>query len=350
MGDSILVRVRDSQGRVGIGECAPRSYVTGESNDSVARVLLEEFGPRFVGLSFAQFDELTLLLGETGAAARREQLAAFCALELALLDLGGQVFHRSAGEVLGPEVHKEVRYSGVVSADEPQAVARTCAMLLEFGVREVKAKVGRSREEDIALLGMIREKLGDEISLRVDANCAWDAVTASRRLRDFEAFRLDGLEQPCAADALEESARVRSETDVSIILDESVASWDDAQRAIEAGAGDAFNIRISKCGGLILSGRLRDLARSADLGCMLGAQVGESAVLSAAGRMFAVRSSDLWFLEGSNGSFLLESDLSDDMQLQRGGMGYPVDGPGLGIAIDLTRGATHISEEQEIRA
>jgi muconate cycloisomerase len=132
-------------------------------------------------------------------------------------------------------------------------------------------------------------------------------------------------------------------------VDESLASFDDGRVLIERKACHVFNLRISKCGGLLGAFRLRDLARQAGLGFMLGAQVGETAILSAAGRQFATRSQDLLFCEGSFGSFLLENDIGvQDLTFGREGKAPALDGPGLGVEIDQARLAGLVTERMTI--
>ncbi len=342
VGDSVLVRAVDEHGQVGWGECAPRPYVTGETSEGVVALLRETFMPEQLGASFESREALAGALTDRGRRLERGQQAAFCALELALLDLAGRHFDRSVGELLGPLQSESVFYSGVVSADEPEGIERTCKQLLEFGVQSVKAKVGGTLEEDLRALTTIREALGDDVSLRVDANCAWNAKSALARIEAFAPFDLAAIEQPCPADDLEASALVTRECSLSTIADESLVSLADGERIIELGAFDMFNIRVSKCGGLLLSAQLRDLAREAGLGLMLGAQVGETAVLSAAGRHLALRSEDVRFVEGSYGTLLLEKDLCDSIALGPRGEGGNLPGPGLGLSPDAREVAPYL--------
>ncbi len=119
------------------------------------------------------------------------------------------------------------------------------------------------------------------------------------------------------------------------MLDESLCGRIDAERAIEARACDLFNIRLSKCGGFIPSLRLVELARKHGLGCQLGCQVGETAILSAAGRHFASSVADLRYLEGSYDRYLVREALGTrDFTFQRGGKAPALTGPGLGVQID----------------
>lgn len=119
------------------------------------------------------------------------------------------------------------------------------------------------------------------------------------------------------------------------MLDESLCSFADAQRTIEKGTCDLFNIRLSKCGGFVPSLRIAALAQRAGLGYQLGCQVGETGILSAAGRHFATSVAGIRYLEGSFDRFLVTEPLTvDDLTFRRGGWAPALRGPGLGIEID----------------
>ncbi len=337
-GDSVLVRATGADGLQGYGECAPRSYVTGETSETVRSALANHLLPAFQGATFSTFGEAAAALAETLEGLPRERHAAFCALELGVLDLAGKTFGVSAGEVLGPVLQDEVRYSGVVSADGEEAARRALQAIAGFGFQAVKVKVGRDAAVDRAVLESARSLLGAECSLRVDANCAWSRDEALRRIEDLARFRLDGVEQPLPAEDLEGLAWLTARSPVPIIADESLASFEDARRLLEARACHHFNVRVSKCGGLLNAARIRDLGARAGTGCQLGAQVGETALLSAAGRHFATRSAGVLFLEGSYGTLLLEEDLArEDLTIGRGGLARSLPGPGLGVEVDPVR-------------
>jgi muconate cycloisomerase len=349
VGDGVLVTVRDAEGRVGHGECAPREYVSGETNRSVMEAL-EARLPAMLGRTFPSFEALTEDLARQGAGLARAEHAAFCALELAWLDLGGRVFGRSAGEPLGPIATPRVVYSGVVSASGGADAAKMCEKMRELGVRQVKVKVGGELWEDLEVLNAAREALGEEVGLRVDANSAWDAETALARLKAFGEFHLEACEQPCAAADLAGMAWVTERSPVPVVADESLVSIEDAQRLAELRACHVFNVRISKCGGLIGSGRIRDLGRDAGIDTMLGAHVGETAILAAAGRQFAARTPGLRFAEGSYGKMLLRADLSDDMDLGPGVAGEVDSRGGLGLEVDPERIAPFLFSRKTLRS
>ena len=310
-GHGVLVRVSDEDGNVGYGECVPRSYVTGETPESVMRTLHGELAPPWVGASVNSFDELVGRLEERLESLPREEHAAHCALELALLDAGGRAFGCSAGAVLGPIRTEQVEYSGVVSADGVETSIKMLEAIRAFGFRRVKIKVGADEADDDAVIRSAKELLGDGCRLRIDANCAWDSETALRRLEHFEPFDLESVEQPVPRNDMDGLARLTALSPIPVIVDESLASMDDARALIERRACHHFNVRVSKCGGLINSGRIRDAAHGAGMGCQLGAQVGETVILSAAGNLFASRTEGLLFAEGSFGTILLSDDIGE---------------------------------------
>jgi L-Ala-D/L-Glu epimerase / N-acetyl-D-glutamate racemase len=347
VGDGVLVTIRDEAGRAGHGECTPREYVSGETSRTAFESLSRRVS-RWMSRSFESFEELTEALEHSAEGLPRAEHAALCALELAWLDLGGQVFGHSAGEPLGPVQSERVAYSGVVSASGKADAAKKCAVMRELGVTCIKVKVGTDGKADREVIATVREVLGDSASLRVDANGAWDAETALARLRELEPFRLQGCEQPCAGDDLDGMAWLTARSPVPVIADESLVSLEDAQQLIDRRGCHVFNVRISKCGGLLGAGRVRDLGREAGIDTMLGAHVGETAILAAAGRQFAARTPGLRFAEGSYGKLLLEADVSDEMDLEPGGMGKVLGGNGLGLGVDLERIAPYVVSRMKL--
>jgi muconate cycloisomerase len=110
----------------------------------------------------------------------------------------------------------------------------------------------------------------------------------------------------------------------------------DAQRAVREQLCDQFNLRLSKCGGFIPTLRLAQFAMRNGITCQLGCQVGETAILSAAGRHFASSVRDLAAIEGSYDRHLVREWLADrDISFGWGGQAPALVDPGLGIEVDL---------------
>lgn len=329
---NLLVAARGEENRTGWGECCPRPYVTGETVEGAVEDLKTTILPRLLNLEVRHLADARDRLVEILDGLRRNQQAAFCAAELAVLDLVGQATGQSAGNALGPVRESEVFYGGVIAAEEPESVKRHAAFMKQFGARDVKVKVGPSLEANIERLTIARAILGDSVELRIDANCAWSADTGIEQLRAMQPYRLAGVEQPVPGEDINGMAAITAAGLVPVVADESLCSLDDAETLIERRACDIFNLRVSKCGGLINTGRIHAAAREAGLKCQLGAQVGETGILSAAGRHIATRCAGIVWREGSYGKLLLEQDIVEpDITVGLEGHATALETPGLGV-------------------
>lgn len=328
LSDSVFVKVVLEGGTVGYGESLPREYVTGETSQSVMDGLKKIARNNVVGYGIEDYREVSSLIDGMEI----ERGAARCALELALLDAYGKAFESPVSSVVGQCIRKDIYYSGVMQAGTVADAIRKSLIFKVFGFKFVKVKVGLG--DDIERLRVVRKILGDYVNIRVDANCAWSADEAISRIGEMRQFGISAVEQPVKADDYHELKKVTDSVPEAIVADESLSTIDDAERLSEMAACNIFNIRLSKCGGIINSLRIADIARRNNIGIQLGCQVGESGILSAAGWHFACMSNDISFCEGAYGRYLLKKDITkEDMTIKRGGILPPVTGPGLGINV-----------------
>lgn len=344
--DNILVRCVLDNRVEGYGEGVPREYVTGETIDSALELLRSSDLP-------AQMEPCADF-GRAVALAERLRLApvpgddracmgnsARCAVELAILDAYGQAFGVGLSQVtrlLAPELYQElprVRYSGAITSTRGLKLRLLAWLLWAYRFRQIKIKVGIEGQDDVARLRVIRGRVGRRVDLRVDANEAWSPAEVVERIRALEPFGISSVEQPVPHAQVDVLAQVRRQVQTPIMLDESLCGLVDAERAAAQGTCDLFNLRLSKCGGFIPSLRLAQLARRHGLACQLGCQVGETAVLSAAGRHFAASVAGLRYLEGSYDRHLVRAALGTrDITFGWGGWARALPGPGLGIRLD----------------
>jgi muconate cycloisomerase len=257
--------------------------------------------------------------------------ATFCALELALLDWSLRADHSALADFL-PPVRYEVVYSGVISADAPKDAARLARRMARLGLKQIKVKVGTA--DDVPRLQAVRDAVGGEVDLRADANGAWSAADAIAQLRRFAPFKLRAIEQPVSATDFAGMKRVRDESGVPVMADESLVTVEQALQLIELRACDFFNIRLSKNAGIAGSLAIAQLARAAGVKIQVGAQVGETGILSAAGRIFAAGLPELEFAEGSFGRWLLAEDVTfENMAFGPGGRAPILKSRGLSVTV-----------------
>ena len=184
-------------------------------------------------------------------------------------------------------------------------------------------------------VGAVRDVVGKDVDIRVDANGAWSGHEAVSALNQLRAFDITAVEQPVAASDLVGMRRVRQETGLSVIADESLVTLDDARNLIREQACDVFNVRVSKCGGLLWSLRIAELGLEAGVKVQVGAQVGETSLLSAADQHLAAHLPEVEYVEGSFGTHLLSEDISrDPVMFGYEARGSLVLGPGLGVVVD----------------
>lgn len=347
--DSLVVRVTLASGAVGHGEGVPRDYVTGETIETTFAMLGRVDVGAVVGLPGdyrALVRRLTdWTLPEIAADPRgMAGNAARCALELALLDAYGRQFGQSLGDAvrLVPEVASvlsqrpmPVRYSGAITAESPRKERISAWKMRLYGFRQVKLKVGVTGQDDPARLKVLRRILGRSMDLRLDANEAWNADELLDRVAPLRAFAPTALEQPVPHAQVDRLSELRPRLGIPVMLDESLCGYPDAERAIERGTADILNVRLSKCGGLLPTLRIIDLARRSGLGVQLGCHPGETALLSAAGRHLAANVNGLRYVEGSYDRHVLGRNLiQGDITLGYGGLAPPLAGPGLGVEVD----------------
>lgn len=356
--DNIVVEAAADSGARGFGEGVPREYVTGETPET-AVAYLRGLDYSFLAAGWSSMAEAAAALRawETNEQGGGEIFpgAARCALSLALLDVAGREWGCGAEEAAAslfppgaPGAAGRVRYSAVCSGGGVRGAAFSCAKFRLYGFRAVKLKVGWGEERDVALVRTARRVLGRGVDVRVDANGVWGYDDARRVIPRLAAFGVSSVEEPLAPGERDRLPELRKETGVPVMLDESFRSRADLARLSAEGACDLLNIRLSKCGGLFASLARAEEARAAGLGFQMGCQVGESGILSAAGRHFAFLAPDARHLEGSYDRHLLAENLTrEDITFGYGGSAPRLAGPGLGVTVDravLDRYAAKITE------
>jgi muconate cycloisomerase len=335
-GDSIVLQVRDEAGHEGFGEGVPRPYVTGESAEfmwahvprlwasAAARPLPSLEGPDALSRVAAWIPPVPApgVLADNASRACLETAVLDCLLK----GQGASLAH------LLPARRSKVVYSGVITAGSLEKALQQARRMKVIGLTQVKAKVGY--EDDVARVRALRETLGPGVSLRLDANGAWSFDRARGVLDAVAGFDVAAVEQPLARGPVAELARLRVESPVPLMADESLVTLADADELVAARAVDYFNVRVSKCGGLHRSLQIARRAAAAGLRVQVGSQVGETAILSAAGRHLAAHLDEVAFVEGSFGNLLLTEDVSREaVRFGHKGEAPPLTGEGLGIRV-----------------
>ena len=312
--DSIVIKLTTESGVAGYGEGVPRSYVTGETSETCFEYIQNKLLPRIIGVDLDAIDLNTMLssindlLGEQCHDSGIVWNASRAAVEMAIVDLTLRVRNISANKVF-PPIKNGLTYSGVITSGTQDEVMKAAWRCKNTGIKFVKMKVCSIK--DVANIATVRRLLGGKVSIRLDANAAFDINTAAKFAEAIEPFNIDCIEQPIPRSNSSDFVELKSRISIPIMADESLVTIADARHLVDSKAVDYFNLRISKCGGIFNALAIADIAKSAGIGIQLGCQVGETAILSSVGRLLAAYIPNLKWIEGSYGTHLLKEDISE---------------------------------------
>jgi L-alanine-DL-glutamate epimerase-like enolase superfamily enzyme len=333
--DALIVQIKDTDGRSGWGE-APMSWrTTGESPASSEAAIT---GPLWSALRGADVDdvrETTTVLHDAVV----QNSAARMALDCALYDLAAQSQGIPLFQYLGAStsrVRTDVTLSASVTRKESMATLETAKGFVSDGMKTLKLKVGAGGD-DFKTVSELRETIGLDISLRLDANQGWTPEQAVRIINSCEDadINLEFVEQPVRRDDIEGLAFVSERVSTPIMADESVWTRRELREAMQSRAVSMVNVKLAKTGGLSEALDLVALARANNIavivGCMAETHVGISSAAALASFVdhFDHHSSLVHDLDG--GLLLAHSPVE-------GGVRYSADEvvlselPGLGIS------------------
>ena len=338
---SLFLKCVTDSSEVGFGECLPREYVTGETREGTFELLKRKILPAMLGMEFKSLQEVKTFLTRCDGKAPEDwvnpdqpQTAAWCAVDLALLDSFGRAFQEPVQLGSSGRFPNNVRYSPVISADSGLHFLKTLLKIRLYGFRQVKLKL--EGENNNSAGRFARRVLGRRVDIRADANMAWDVEQALTTMRDLSKYGMHCFEQPIASEDIGGLARLVRESGLGIMVDESLSDRASLDRLIQERACTAVNVRISKCGGLIAAlARCRE-ALDAGLTVQIGCQVGESSLLSAAHMALVTAVEKVSYAEGCFGYHLLREDPAEPV-LQFGYGGRPPvksKGSGLGVTMN----------------
>jgi L-alanine-DL-glutamate epimerase-like enolase superfamily enzyme len=267
----VLIRVRTDEGLDGVAEAVSRPMIYGESQESIVAAVRRWFEPALLGTD--PFD-VERLQGVLGAVAANETVKG--ALDMALHDIRGKAAGLPTWHLLGAAA-RSLRVTRMLGMGSPQAVVDEAAEAAErHGITSFKVKIDNDVETGVRLLGALRERLGADAVLYVDANQSLTLDNALEILPRIEPFGISLLEEPVPADDVVARARIAAATRVPILADESARSVEEAGRQITSGSARAISIKTARTG-YTRSTRIIGLAQGLHARTVIGSQ-GDSAL------------------------------------------------------------------------
>lgn len=307
---SLWVEAVSERGTKGYGESCPRKYVTGETIDSAQKFFL-----RHQPALCREINDLSSLRAWMEQYARELDAnpAAWCAIELAVLDLMAKENNQTMEALLSlPSLHGRFQYSAVLGDSSDAAFRASAEQYRRHGFTDFKLKLSGDLERDRGKIAVLKNWNENSPRIRLDANNLWensDQAISFLRALDFPFF---AVEEPIRANRYSELARIGETLNCKIILDESFLGIDQFASLRRFPVSWIINLRVSKMGGLLRSLRIVETARGLNMELIVGAQVGETSLLTRAGITVAHAARDILLAqEGAFGTFLLERDVLD---------------------------------------
>ena len=307
---NFIVKATSEEGQSGFGEGCPRTYVTGEDLDSCNRFLNQHR----IDLLQQVHDVASLLdWTETHRSEIDLNPSAFCAIELSLLDLIGRSTSQTLEELANIHASElAVKYSAVLGDSALLVFWFLRQRYLNRDFRDFKIKLSGRQNRDYRKLRSSPITLDKEHSIRLDANNLWgNARDAASYLRNLPQL-FWAVEEPLAPKDFLGLAELNTESNIRVILDESCTRLEDLNHV--SGSSWICNLRVSKLGGLFRSIEVAKCAQEMGLDVIVGAQVGETSILSrVALALIQVLHNSQIATEGAFGEHLLSFDLTKEV-------------------------------------
>ncbi len=324
--ENLFVRIATDAGLSGVGEASPTPALTGETQaiDAAAAV---DLGRLLLGKDpldvESRVGELERFLAHNSSIRS--------AFDMALYDLAGKAAGLPLYALLGGP-RRTLSTDQTIFLDAPERMAEAAVRFKTNGLPAIKVKLGTSEAEDVARIARIRDAIGDELPLRIDANQGWDFPTAARVLRRLESRGIEYCEQPLPHWDFDNLRRLRRRTSIPIMADESVFDHHDAFKLAAGGCCDLFNIKLSKSGGIHTALKINAVAEACGARCMVGCMMESRLGLTAAAHLVSARP-NIRYADLDSHFLLKEDPIVGGARWDGGEITLPRE-PGIGAEVD----------------
>ena len=320
----------------GYGEGAPREYVTGESHKDVSKNTVKLIQNWNFPWDLKDISQLWEFIDNIPY--NKKYNSAICALEVALLDAFGREKKQNLLEHFNKDYYVDsIRYGGAIPLSKKDRRLEVCRLLKRLDITQLRIKLGKNVDDNVNVIKEVKGFFGNDCDLRVDVNGGWDSQLADRHVKTLIEQGIKVVEQPFRPrdKAIRNFYKKICSSGITLMADESVCNIEDLKGIINNGYYKMVNIRLSKCGGFRRSLQMIEYLRKEGLSFQIGCQLGETGILSAAGRILSLLSGDALYHDGSYDKYLLKENLTtEDISFGQGGYAEPLNGPGLGVGVD----------------
>jgi len=325
---NVVVKIETDQGITGFGECSPYMPINGESQDTCYGVG-QYFAKTLLGKDPLDIPACLQLMD--GVIYANNSIKS--AFDIALYDIAAQHAKQPLWQFIGGTNDKTIVTDYTVSIGEPQKMADDALHILSQGYPAIKVKLGKNGKKDVERMKAIREAVGKEIPLRIDANQGWEVEEAIETLNALAPLDIQHCEEPIARWNYLQLPRVREKSPIPIMADESCGDDHDAARLIAINACQYFNIKLGKTGGINRGLKIVRLAEEAGIHLQVGAMI-ESRLAMTAFAHFALSSPLIVHFDFDTALMFKEDPVNGGIVYEKNGVVIVPDSLGLGASID----------------
>jgi L-Ala-D/L-Glu epimerase len=325
--ENIIVVIRTNRGISGFGECSPFMTINGESMETafvVARYLAKGLlGKNPLNIAELSWSMDKVIYGNWSIKS---------AFDIALHDIVSQNAEVPLYAWLGGKNCKTLITDYTVSLGDKEKMAADALKIKAAGFQVIKVKLGDSAEKDIERILLIREAIGRDIPLRLDANQGWDVESAIRVLNELAPYNVQFCEEPVPRWDFMQLPRLTKECSIPVMADESCFDHHDAQRLIDLSACHYFNVKLGKSSGIHKAGKIIQLAERAGITLQIGGFL-ESRLGFTASAHLALTSESVHFCDFDTPLMFEEDPVTGGISYGNEGEIKVPDTPGLGAYI-----------------
>jgi len=337
---NVVVKIHTNSELTGMGECAPFMTIVGETQETVFE-LSKQMAKLLKGKDpFAIEDRLTEI--DRAVAGNYTMKSAF---DMALYDLLAKKAQLPLYKLLGGSNTREIYTDMTISIGSPEKVANDALAFQKAGFPAIKVKLGTKTKDDVARIKAIREAVGEDYPIRIDANQGWDTITAINTLQALGKYNIEHCEEPIPKWNNKDLVKVRENSPIPIMADESVFDHHDAFKLASMGACDFFNIKFSKSGGIHNALKINAIAEASGIKCQVGC-MSESRFALTALMHFVLSSKNIVHYDMDSSLMLAEDPVTGGIQYQ--GKGKWILEEAIGIGADFKEEVLHSMESVTI--
>ncbi len=326
--EALAIQIETDEGVTGVG-AATVMKILGYTTEGLQALITQVYSPLLVGQDPYAIEPLLTKL----ASVAKGSSYSLCGIDLALHDLKGKALGVPVYDLLGGAFRKEVPVIRMLGVKEPDEAVDSAKALFDAGYRYLKLKIGPDPVKDVKRVAAVRQALGDEVVLTVDANGAYDIKTGIRVARQLEELDVVVFEEPVRWDDLHDIGRVTKAVDMPVMGDQSIRTLADVAQAVREDAVDAVCIKLHSAGGLLGAQKARAMCEGAGIPYHIGG-TGSTWILGAGTLHFAVACPSFHFGVEIGEHEGLDGDVVEGPALIDGKFRVSEE-PGLGVELKL---------------